>query len=108
MDGDTPRLLVDCRALHGPAKGRDGGLPPGFTVGMRHPQAAYVEHVTTPALEPLVSITQAAELLGVSTRTVLRLADSRAIVRVRIGRRTLFEPDSIRDYRERQRERGSP
>jgi len=75
---------------------------------MSHSEAVYGAPSTTSVLEPLVSIAQAAELLGVSTRTVLRLADSGAIVRVRIGRRTLFEPDSIRGYRERQRERGSP
>jgi len=74
---------------------------------MSHSEAVYVGPATEPDLEPLVSIAASAKLLGVSTRTVLRLADSGEIARVRIGRRTLFEPSSIRDYRERQRERGA-
>lgn len=75
---------------------------------MSHPEALYGAGGTAPVLSPLVSIAVAAELLGVSTRTVLRLADAGEIARIRIGRRTLFEQESIRDYRERQRERGSP
>lgn len=74
---------------------------------MSHSEASY-GGAPTASLEPLVSIADAAKLLGVSKRTVMRLADAGELVRVRIGRRTLFELDAIRGYRERQRERGSP
>lgn len=82
----------------------------GFSIPVdtfSHSEAVYGD-APTALLEPLVSIAEAAELLGVSTRTILRLADAGDLQRVRIGRRTLFEPRVIRGYRDRQRERGSP
>jgi excisionase family DNA binding protein len=55
-------------------------------------------------VEPLLSTQEAAGILGVSLRTVLRLLDDRELARVRIGRRVLVDPQSIRAYLERQRE----
>jgi excisionase family DNA binding protein len=55
-------------------------------------------------VEPLLSTQEAARILGVSLRTVLRLLDDRELARVRIGRRVLVDPQSIRIYLERQRE----
>jgi excisionase family DNA binding protein len=56
-------------------------------------------------VEPLLSTRQTALVLGgVSLRTVLRLLDEGELTRVRIGRRVLVDPRSIRDYIERQRE----
>jgi len=55
-------------------------------------------------VEPLLSTQETARTLNVSLRTVLRLLDAGQLARVRIGRRVLVDPQSIRDYVERQRE----
>ena len=55
-------------------------------------------------VEALLSTQETARTLNVSLRTVLRLLDAGQLARVRIGRRVLVDPQSIRDYVERQRE----
>ena len=56
-------------------------------------------------IEPPLSRKEAARVLGgVSVQTVIRLLDRGELTRIRIGRRVLVDPQSIRDYLERQRE----
>lgn len=69
---------------------------------MSHEQAVY--GATWRELEPLLSIRDVARVLGVSSRTVLRLAAAGDLDPVKIGRRTLFEAGSVREFLERQRE----
>jgi Helix-turn-helix domain len=70
-----------------------------------HSEGGYGGGTTAPLLEPLRSIPATQELLGhVSRHTVLRLLDSGELVRIRVGARTLVDPQSIRDYIARQRE----
>lgn len=56
--------------------------------------------------EALVSRREAAQLLGVSVRTIDRLAAGE-LTRVKIGRRTLFDPLDIRRYIARCRRPGA-
>jgi excisionase family DNA binding protein len=47
-------------------------------------------------MEPLVGITEAAKLLGLSPWTVRKLISSRRLCPVRINRRVLLQPEEIR------------
>ena len=69
---------------------------------MSHEQTVY--GAAWPELEPLLSIRDVARVLGISSRTVLRLAAAGDLEPVRIGRRTLFVAADIRSFLERQRE----
>jgi hypothetical protein len=74
-------------------------------VTSRHSEEPYGRGPTAPVLEPLRSIPATQELLGhVSRHTVLRLLDIGELTRVRVGGRTLVDPQSIRDYISRHRE----
>jgi len=68
-----------------------------------HVEVAAVYESQRP-VEALLSTRETARRLNVSLRTVLRLLDAGQLARVRIGRRVLVDPQSIRDYVERQRE----
>jgi excisionase family DNA binding protein len=69
-----------------------------------HEQTFY--GTTWPELEPLLSIREVARVLGVSSRTVLRLAAAGDLDPVRIGRRTLFEAAAVRGFLDQRRESG--
>lgn len=49
-------------------------------------------------LEPLLTITQVAEILGVTTRTIYRMLSDNELRSNRVGHRTRFEPSEIRRY----------
>lgn len=51
-----------------------------------------------PLLEPLLTISQVARLLGVTTRTVYRMLSDNEIRPNRVGHRLRFEPAEIRRY----------
>ncbi len=55
-------------------------------------------------MEPLLSLEEAAKLLGVSSRTVRRALEAGDLQPIRIGRRILIEPAAIRAYIDRKRE----
>jgi excisionase family DNA binding protein len=52
----------------------------------------------TDGLEPLLTITQAARLLAVNTRTIYRLVESGRLTATRVGSRLRFEPVELRRY----------
>lgn len=54
--------------------------------------------------QPLLSEKQAAEMLGISSLTLLRLRNSAKISFYRIGRRILFSGDQITEYLESVRQ----
>jgi excisionase family DNA binding protein len=66
--------------------------------------ASYVE----PRLEQLLRKREVAELLGVSDRTVNRLAERGELEVVRIGRGARFRPADVRSLIERSREERGP
>ena len=68
---------------------------------MRHSGTAYAE---PPTLEPLLSVSTAAEYLAVSVRTVYRLIAAGELHPVRVGARLRIEREDLRAYLER----GSP
>jgi excisionase family DNA binding protein len=47
-------------------------------------------------LEPLLSINEVAKVLRISESSVYRLVRSGELVRVKVGGRTLFEPEAVR------------
>ena len=49
-------------------------------------------------IEPLVSLDEVSRLLRISESGVYRLVRSGALPRVKVGKRTLFEPDEIRRF----------
>jgi excisionase family DNA binding protein len=53
---------------------------------------------TTDRLEPLLTISQAAEVLAVNRRTVYRLVERGALTATRAGSRLRFEPAELRRY----------
>ena len=55
-------------------------------------------------LEPLLTITEAAEVLGVQRSTIYRLLRDSDLVAVRVGKRLRFRPSDLEDYLERHRE----
>jgi excisionase family DNA binding protein len=80
----------------------DRGGVLGFPVGVFSHLEDRVSQA--PPTERLLSTREAAHLLGVSLRTVLRLLDVGEIARVRIGRRVLVDPQSLREYIAARRE----
>lgn len=70
----------------------------------RHSEEQLYAHGPT-ALERLPTIEETQRLLGVSRRTVLRELDAGELVRVRVRGRVLVDPDSIRSYIARHRDR---
>lgn len=50
------------------------------------------------ALEPLLSIDQVSELLGISQSGIYRLLRGGELASVKVGGRTLIEPGAIRDF----------
>jgi excisionase family DNA binding protein len=59
-------------------------------------------------MEPLLRRRDVAELLGVSVRTVNRLAERGELDVVRIGRGARFRADDVRAFIERSREERGP
>lgn len=55
-------------------------------------------------MEPLLSIDSTAAFLGISRRQVYTLLERGELPHVRVGERTRFIPDDLRDYLERHRE----
>ncbi len=49
-------------------------------------------------LEPLLSIDEVAQFLRVSESSVYRLVRTGDLARVKVGGRTLFEPEAVRDF----------
>ena len=58
-------------------------------------------------LEPLLDIASAAAFLGVSRKQVYVLLRRGDLPATRVGSRIRFVPDELREYLERNRERGS-
>ena len=55
----------------------------------------------TPLLEvikPLLSVTQAAKILGISQCTLRNWIQRKKIARVKVGGRVMFRPDTIREF----------
>jgi excisionase family DNA binding protein len=70
-------------------------------------------HSLTPAddsrtLAPLLSINEVAAILGVSRASVYTLMNVGELVPIRIGERARFDPNDVRAYLERHRERPAP
>ncbi len=59
-----------------------------------------------PAL--LVAASEAARLLGISTRTLWTLTDQGEIPAVRIGRSVRYRPESLRRYAQAREEKARP
>lgn len=55
-------------------------------------------------IEALLSVYEVAQLLRISESGVYRLVRSGELPRVKVGKRTLFEPDEIRRFISRGRE----
>jgi excisionase family DNA binding protein len=49
-------------------------------------------------LEPLLSVEQAARILGVSPKTLRTWISRKKIATVKLGRRVVFHPDAIRQF----------
>ena len=54
--------------------------------------------ITAPALEPLLSIEEAARVLAVSPATIRTWIHRKRITYVKMGRRVGFHPDTIRSF----------
>jgi excisionase family DNA binding protein len=54
--------------------------------------------MTQPTIERLLSVREAAEILGVARRTVYYLTRDGELPCVRIGDRRLIEPDALRTF----------
>lgn len=54
--------------------------------------------------EPLLTVRELAELLGISTRSVHRLLSAGELTAVRVGQRLRFDPSDVRVYLDRHRE----
>lgn len=59
-----------------------------------------------PALEPLLSIEEVSDLLRISESGVYRLRRGGQLPSVKVGGRTLFEPDTIREFIASRRQEG--
>jgi excisionase family DNA binding protein len=58
-------------------------------------------------IEPLLSIVEAADVLGISPMSVRRLLERGELQGVRVGlRRRLIQPERLREYLEQSREGG--
>jgi excisionase family DNA binding protein len=53
---------------------------------------------TMVALEPLLSIDQVSDLLGISQSGIYRLLRGEELACVKVGGRTLIEPGAVRDF----------
>ena len=53
-------------------------------------------HQITPAFEPLLTYRQAAEILGVTERTIWTLVDQGKLPAVRFGRSVRIDPEDLR------------
>jgi excisionase family DNA binding protein len=58
------------------------------------------------ALRPVLSVNQAAEVLGVERATVYRLLRAGELESVRVGKRQKFRPEDLDAYLERGRAKG--
>ena len=56
--------------------------------------------------EEPIGADEAAKMLGVTSRTVIKLAERREIPGFRVGKLWKFYPSDIREYIDRQRQRG--
>jgi excisionase family DNA binding protein len=65
------------------------------------PDAAIGGRIAT--VEPLMSVDDVAEVLGISVRGVFRLLRRGDLVAVKVGNRTRVEPDELRTYIANQR-----
>ncbi len=54
-------------------------------------------------LEPLLSVKKVAEYLGISESGIYRLCRAGDLVGVKVGGRTLFEPNEVRQFIEASR-----
>jgi excisionase family DNA binding protein len=60
-----------------------------------------VQPAPTPLLEliePLLSVPQAAKILGISQCTLRNWIQRKKIARVKVGGRVMFRPDTIREF----------
>jgi putative molybdopterin biosynthesis protein len=57
-----------------------------------------MSRTSTPALNPLITIPEAADLLRVCRRTIWRLIKEGRIRTRRIGRRVLIDPSDLEDF----------
>ena len=67
-----------------------------------------MEHIETQdeargQLEPLLTVDELGQFLGVSRASVYRLVRACELVPIRIGERTRFSPDDVRAYLARHR-----
>jgi excisionase family DNA binding protein len=53
---------------------------------------------TPDTLEPLLSVEAVSELLGISESGVYRLLRRGELISVKVGGRTLFEPQAVREF----------
>ena len=67
----------------------------------KHATAGY--NARSPALEPLLTINAACDVLAVSRNTLYRLVDRGELLPTRVGERLRFRPDDVRAYLERGR-----
>jgi excisionase family DNA binding protein len=49
-------------------------------------------------IEPLLSVPQAAKILGISQSTLRNWMQRKKIARVKVGGRVMFRPDTIREF----------
>jgi excisionase family DNA binding protein len=49
-------------------------------------------------IEPLLSVPQAAKILGISQSTLRNWIQRKKIARVKVGGRVMFRPDTIREF----------
>jgi len=61
----------------------------------------------TAALEPLLSVDEAAHVLGISRVSLYRLLAAGDLPRVKVGNRTMVTPGSLREYIRRQTNGGA-
>ena len=53
----------------------------------------------TEVIEPLLTIEEVQKIFGgVARRTILRMIDSGDLVKVKVRKRVLIEPESVREY----------
>lgn len=58
-------------------------------------------------MEKLLSSEEAAEILGISTQTLARMAERGEIARIKVGGVYRFKPSDIAAFMERNREKAS-
>jgi excisionase family DNA binding protein len=61
-------------------------------------QEAMLSHVSADPIEPLLDVRKAAELLGISPKTLRDWIQARKIEYVKVGTRVMFQPASIRQF----------